>query len=361
MIKNKIKFSVQLQPDFINELREKVKYYFESNNISKYGNTNLVVKTIFMITLYLMPFILMLTGIVTGVPATIFCWMIMGVGMAGVGMTIMHDANHGTYSKNMKVNAILGKSLYFLGGFPPTWQYQHNTLHHGFTNIEGHDEDIDPIGFLRFSPHKRLLKIHRYQYWYAWFFYGLMTLSWSTTKDFMQLYKFKESGATLASNRSYKQMYIILACWKVIYYGLFLVAPLILLPIAWYWILFSYFVMHFTAGVILGVIFQSAHVVTSTEYPLPDEDGNMENNWAIHQLLTTADFSPKSRIFSWMIGGLNYQVEHHLFPNISHVHYRNIASMVKSTALKYGLPYHVTPNFFMALGNHAKMLKMLGR
>lgn len=361
MINSKIKFSVQIQPDFINELRGKVKEYFDTNKISKYGNANLVLKTIFMISLYMAPYFLMVTGVITSIPWILFSWMIMGVGMAGVGMGIMHDANHGTYSKNSRINGILSKSLYFLGGFPPNWQYQHNTLHHGFTNIEGHDDDIAPIGFLRFSPHKPLYKIHRYQYFYAWFFYGLMTLSWSTVKDFNQLYKFKEDRTALPTNKSYSQILTVMIIWKIIYYTIFLVIPLLAISISWYWIVLSYCIMHFVSGLILGVIFQSAHVVTDVEFPLPDENGNMENNWAIHQLLTTSDFAPKSRIFSWMIGGLNYQVEHHLFPNISHVHYRKISALVQKTAEKYGLPYHVQPNFFLALSSHAKMLKNLGR
>jgi linoleoyl-CoA desaturase len=361
MLKNKIKFAVQIKPDFINELRGKVKDYFETKHISKYGNANMVLKTIFMLSLYLGPLAFMLTGVVYTLPVIFFCWILMGLGMAGVGMATMHDANHGTYSKNRSVNSLLSKSLYLLGGFPITWQYQHNTLHHGFTNIEGHDEDIAPMGLLRFSPHRPLHKIHRYQQWYAWFFYGLMTISWATTKDFKQLYSYKKEGAVLASSKSYQRMFLNLLIGKILYYMVFLVIPLVVITLPWHWILLGFIAMHFTCGLILGIIFQTAHVVTTTAYPLPDENGNMENDWAIHQLLTTSDYAPKSRIFSWLIGGLNYQVEHHLFPNISHVHYKKISAIVKETAVKFGLPYQVQPTFLMALYNHAQMLKALGR
>jgi linoleoyl-CoA desaturase len=361
MIKDKINFPVQTKPDFINELRYKVKEYFETGHISKFGNANIVLKSVFMVSLYLMPYILILSGVVQLLPLIFLCWVIMGIGMAGVGMVLMHDANHGSYSKNRKLNALLAKSLFLLGGFPPNWQYQHNTLHHGFTNIEGHDEDIAPMGLLRFSPHKLLRKVHKYQYLYAWFFYGLMTISWTTIKDFQKLYEYKMMDAELASNKSYNQLLIQLIVSKILYYILFLVIPLIILPISWYWIVLFYFAMHFISGLILSMIFQTAHVVTTSEYPLPDENGNLENNWAIHQLLTTSDFAPKSKIFSWLIGGLNFQVEHHLFPNISHVHYKNIAHLVKETALKHGLPYYVQPTFILALSNHTQMLKMLGK
>jgi linoleoyl-CoA desaturase len=302
----------------------------------------------------------MIFGVFTSLPAVFICWIIMGVGMAGVGMGMMHDANHGTYSKHKIINSFIGRSLYFLGGYPPTWKFQHNTLHHAFTNIDGHDDDISSLSLLRLSPHRPLLKIHKYQNWYAWFFYGLMTLSWATAKDFMQMHRYKKAGTAFTGKKSLSTMYAKIVIGKIVYYSVFLVIPLIVLPISWYWVLIAFLAMHFTCGVILGIVFQTAHVVTDTAFPIPDENGNMENNWAIHQLTTTADFAPKSRILSWFIGGLNYQVEHHLFPNVSHVHYRKLSKYVKETAQKFGLPYHVNRTFLSAVWNHARMLKILG-
>lgn len=356
----KIKFAAKNKAEFIKELREQVGAYFEKNNISKYGNWQLVVKTIAMLSLYTAPFVLMFTGVVSSFAGVLACWILLGFGKAGVGMGVMHDANHRCYSKNQTVNKWLSYTLYLAGGFPPNWQHQHNTLHHGFTNIEGHDEDIDPGAFLRISPHKPYYKVYRFQHIYAWFLYGLMTLMWITTKEFVQLNRYKKSGAVLSSKYSYRQLLAILIISKVVYYAVFLLVPLLFLPFAWYWILLFFFSMHFTSGFTLTTIFQTAHVVPETNYPLPDKEGNIENNWAVHQLYTTADFAPKSRLLSWYIGGLNYQVEHHLFPNISHVHYRKISKIVKEVAAKYSLPYHVQPTFLKAVWSHAKMLKVLG-
>jgi len=360
MIKNKFIFSKN-NAEFVSELRDKVKDYFEKNNRSKYGNASIVIKSLIMIFLSLIPYMLMVSGIVDTVFLTIICWMLMGIGMAGMGMVLMHDANHGSFSKSAKTNRFLGKSLYLLGGFPPNWKYQHNTLHHGYTNIDGHDEDIAPIGILRFSPHQPLHKIHKNQYWYAWFFYCLMTLSWVTITDFIRLYNYKQTEALLSSTKKYKQLFLELILSKILYYTLLLVIPLIFISLSWYWIVLGFLVMHVTSGLILSTIFQTAHVMPTSEYPLPDENGNSKNSWAIHQLLTTSDYSPRSSVFSWLIGGLNYQIEHHLFPNISHVHYKGISSLVKETAYKYKLPYHVQPNFFSAVSNHVQMLKTLGR
>jgi len=358
----KIKFPNQKNPEFINELRQEVKKYFDVKGISRYGNASLIFKTVLMLLFYFVPFALILSGIVSSIPIILLCWSIMGVAIAGIGMGVMHDANHGSYSKKQGVNKFVGQSLYLLGGFPVNWKYQHNTMHHGFTNVEGHDEDIaPPANVLRLSPHKPLKKMHKYQHWYGWILYGLMTLSWITMKDFKQLFRYKKEKAPLASNKNYNQLTITLIISKIIYYTVFLALPIVFSSVSWYVTVFGFVIMHFIAGFILGIVFQSAHVVPTSDYPQPDEGGNMENGWAIHQLYTTADFSPKNRFLTWYTGGLNFQIEHHLFPNISHVHYRNISKLVKSMAEKYNLPYHVQPTFAYAVRNHTRMLKKLGR
>ena len=314
-----------------------------------------------MITLYLAPFILMVSGVISSVPLVLLCWITMGLGMSGLGMGTMHDANHGSFSKNQKVNRFFGNSLYLLGGFPTNWRYQHNTLHHGFTNIEGHDEDIAPPGILRFSPHSPLKRIHRYQHIYAWFFYSLMTISWIVAKDFKRLKKYKDKGAKLGGKRKFNRLFVDVTISKIIYYSVFLLIPLLTVPVAWYWIICGFLVMHFTSGLVLSTIFQTAHVVPTSEYPIPDEDGELNNNWAVHQLYTTCNYAPGSKIFSWLIGGLNYQVEHHLFPYISHIHYRDISQIVQTKTKEFGLPYHVNKSFAKAVWQHIKMLTLLGK
>lgn len=353
-----IKYSRQ-RLDFTTDLRNSVNEYFKKNNIQPYGNQKIYLKTIFMILLYLVPFILMISGLITSVTLILVSWFIMGLGMSGLGMVTMHDANHGSFSKNQRINKFFGNSLYLLGGFPPNWRYQHNTLHHGFTNVDGHDEDIAPPGILRFSPHRPLKKIHRYQHIYAWFFYCLMTISWIVVKDFRRLNKYKELGLKI-SKRKYDTLFIELTISKVIYYTLFLLIPLLTVPVSWYWIVTGFLLMHFTGGLVLSSIFQTAHVVPSSEYPVPDGEGELENNWTVHQLYTTCNYSPNSTVFSWLVGGLNYQVEHHLFPNISHIHYKDISSIVQSKVKEYGLPYHVNKSFVEAIWQHTKMLKLLG-
>ena len=188
-----------------------------------------------------------------------------------------------------------------------------------------------------------------------------MTLLWVTVKDFKQLFKYRNMGLLAREEKSFYQLMLKLIITKLVYYGLFLVIPLITLPIPWYLTLLFFVVMHFIAGLILSTIFQTAHIMPDSEYPLPDEEGNMENNWVVHQLLVTADYARKNRPLTWLLGGLNYHAVHHLFPHISHVHYPKISLIIKEVANQSGITYREQPTFLKAIGQHAKMLKLLGR
>jgi linoleoyl-CoA desaturase len=253
--------------------------------------------------------------------------------------------------------------MLFIGGSSLNWQLQHNNLHHTFTNIEGHDEDIAPLGFLRFSPHAEHKKIHKYQFLYAWFFYGLMTLMWALTKDFSQLRRYNKMGLLPGMHITFKKAFIKLLLSKIFYLGYMLVIPMLVIDLPWWQILIGFTAMHFTCGLALALIFQPAHVVEMTEYPTPVTADSlaMEDDWASHQMKTTANFAPKSWLFSWFVGGLNFQIEHHLFPNICHVHYKKIAPIIKETAKEFNLPYHSKTTFVGAVVSHAKLLYQLGK
>lgn len=347
--------------DFSKELKKRVRAYFEENNISKYGNANMVVKTIFMLSLYFVPYGFIMSGIIESDLIFLLMWVLMGLGMAGIGLSIMHDANHSSYSKKQEVNNIISYVLNLVGGNSINWKIQHNVLHHTYTNVEGMDEDIEIGGLMRFSPHQKHLKHQKFQHIYAWFLYGFLSLSWVTVKEFVQLAGFNQKGLTKQFGKSFSYLLTELISWKVFYYIYILVLPFIFLDQSWWLVLLGFFLLHFVCGFILSCIFQSAHVLTETEYPLPDENGVMENNLLVHQLHTTSNFATQSRWFSWLIGGLNFQVEHHLFPNICHVHYRKLSKIVQETAEEFGMPYHNEKTFASALIKHGKMLHRLGQ
>ena len=361
MVFKPLKFANVHNKEFVAVLRERVNRYFQEHNISTYGNTNMVIKSVFMMALYFVPYGIIVSGIVDQFWLQLPLWIIMGFGMAGIGFSIMHDANHGSFSRIAKINKFIGLTINLIGGFSLTWQIQHNTLHHGYTNIDGYDEDINPGKLMRFSPHKPRYWAHRFQHIYGWFLFGLMTLSWSTDKDFVQLARYKREGHKLSGRSSYRRLLTELVLLKIGYFAYMLVIPMFFVALPWWQILILFFSTHYTCGFLLGIVFQPAHVMESCDYPLPDATGNIQNGWAIHQLATTSDYAPKSRWFSWYIGGLNFQVEHHLFPNICHVHYRKIAPIVRQTAKEFGLPYHVQSTFLTALWHHARMIKLLGQ
>lgn len=356
-----VKFNHSKDPDFITTLRKRVNHYFEENHLSIYANWAMVFKTVFMLLLYLIPYGFIVLSDISNPWIIAFLWALMGLGSAGIGLSIMHDANHNSYSRNSKWNQWLGFLLNFIGGSATNWRIQHNYLHHAYTNIEGVDEDIDPGKVMRLSPHKEKLPIHRWQHIYGWFLYGLMTLSWVTSKDYSQLKRYRDMGLLSRQNKSYPYLVTELFLSKAFFFGYLLIIPLVFSSAAWWQTLLFFAMLHFIQGFILTIVFQPAHVMPDSDYPLPDHSGNMENNWAIHQMHTTTNFAPKSRLFSWYVGGLNFQIEHHLFPNICHVHYKKISEIVKKTASEFSIPYHVQPTFVKALVEHGRMLKRLGR
>jgi linoleoyl-CoA desaturase len=354
------RFNSQKQ-DFFRTLKTRVDEYFTSNNISRHGNYRMLIKTLTLLSIYLVPYFLIVFGVFDSFAMLMVMSVVMGLGMAFIGLSVMHDANHGSYSSNKRLNTIMGYSLNFIGGHKSNWQIQHNDLHHTFTNVHGHDEDIAPIGLLRFSPHAEHKNVHRFQAVYAWFLYGLMTFMWVTTKDFKQLKRYKTQGLLKRKKLSYRKELTILLVAKALYYGYMLAVPIIFSPYSWWQVAIGFFTLHFVAGLTLALIFQPAHVVEETEFPLPDSSGNMENDWAIHQLYTTSNFARKNRVLSWFIGGLNHQVEHHLFPTVCHIHYRKLSEIVKKTAEEFNHPYLEQKTFVGAIVSHARTLIRLGK
>jgi linoleoyl-CoA desaturase len=321
----------------------------------------MVVKTIFMFSLYFLPLLLILSGTIIDPWTALGLCLLMGAGIAGIGLSVMHDANHGAYSEKKWVNNLLGYSLNIVGGNAFNWKVQHNVLHHTYTNIHDADEDISPRGILRMTPHSSWKPIHRIQYVYAWFIYGFMTIAWVFVKDFNRLLKYDKDGLVKKQRSETGKEWMILIVTKVAYITYTLVIPILILTFAWWQVLIGFFAMHYVAGFILAVIFQPAHVVEGTEFPMPDSTGNIENNWAIHQVITTTNFANKSRLLTWYVGGLNYQIEHHLFPTVCHVHYRKLSEIVQATASEFNIPYKSLPTFAHALRGHARLLKELGR
>lgn len=360
-----LRFAPRQKNGFYETVISKVNNYFETNHITPYANTTMWVKTAIMLSLYILPYIFLVLGFSSNSYLLFFgMWFLMGWGMVGIGTSVMHDANHGTYSSNPKVNHFMGRILEFIGGYTVTWKIQHNVLHHTFTNIAGLDEDLDAIRYLRFSPKQPRSWYHRYQHIYAWFFYMVMTLFWMTAKDFIQVVRYKQHDLLVKQHVTIRQALFRIILYKVFYYSYIIVLPILFSGIAWYFVVLGFLLMHFTAGLFLSCIFQPSHVVETSGFAAPVESegkSEMADSWAVHEVANTTDFAPNNRFLNWFIGGLNFQIEHHLFTNICHVHYREIAPIVREVSREFNLPYRVEPSFRKALAEHYRMLKALGR
>lgn len=344
---------------FFRTLNKRVNEYFKENKIQKTGNWKLHLKTVIMFAIFLTPYFFLLA---MKMPFWTYLLLnvVIGIGMAGVGMNVMHDGNHGSYSSKGWLNKIMGGSIYILAGNVYNWQVQHNVLHHTYTNIHGHDEDLDAGRVMRFTKQADWKYFHKFQHIYSVFLYGLLTFNWAITTDFLQMKRYLKRKLSYGDWKKPAIRWTTLVITKVIYFSIWLVIPIVI-GITWWKVLLGFIVMHYTAGVILSVVFQLAHVVEDTVTPSPNEDMTMENTWAIHQLFTTANFAPKNWLVNYYTGGLNHQIEHHIFPHISHIHYDKIAKIVKETAQEFNLPYYEFKTMRSALYSHFKHLKELGQ
>jgi len=353
----KVTFNNSTSREFSKTVKQRVDQYFEMRHLSKHANLQMVVKTALLLTLYFGSYAL----IISGQFSLYTMWaltFVMGIGMAGIGFSVSHDALHGAYSSNKHVNRALGFTFDLLGANGYIWKITHNIIHHTYTNIHGHDEDLEVAGFIRLSPHSEYKSIHRVQHILAFFAYSLATIFWVFAKDYKNFFK---TNIGPYENKSHPTSeWVILFVTKAIYYTYILVLPMLLLNITWVQLLIGFVTLHLTAGLILGIIFQLAHVVEGTHHPVPDEDNMIDEHWMIHEMITTNNFARDNKLLCWYVGGLNFQIEHHLFPRICSVHYPPISSIVEQTAREFGIPYNQNDTFFGAIASHYRTLKKFG-
>jgi linoleoyl-CoA desaturase len=347
------------EKEFVDHLKMEVSEFFKKHNLSIKGNFWVFVKAFVILSVYVVPWILLIIFSFNLWLSIILC-ILIGIGEAGIGMNVMHDAAHGALSRKKWVNSLFQSSMYILGSNVFNWKIQHNLYHHTYTNIYNYDPDIGTKFVIRLCEHSKLRRYHKYQFIYSFPLYGLMTLS-KIVLDVVQLFRYNKSGLTKQQKANPRKEMIILIVSKTLYFLVFVGIPLFFSSYRWWEILLGFTIVHITSGIIMSTIFQMAHVVQGAKQPLPDSNGTIPHEWIVHQLNTTADFAPNNRILGWYIGGLNYQIEHHIFPNISHIHYRKLAPIVQNTATKFGIVYNVKPTFYNAFYSHIMRLKELGK
>jgi linoleoyl-CoA desaturase len=344
---------------FFPSLKQRINQYFESNNIRPTGNLKLYFKTIVLFTLLISLYITLVFFTPANGWVALLLAMVMGVVVAAIGFNVMHDGAHGSYSSRKWVNESMAHSLNLLGGVSFIWKQKHNINHHSYTNVEGMDDDIDIKPFIRVHHGQKRYWFHRYQHIYSFLLYGITYFFWVFYNDFDKYFKGKVSEHTKIQRMSFWD-HIVFWATKLFYVAIFIAFPIY--NVGLLDTLLGYGVMVFVTGITIAVVFQLAHVVEDMPFVNPEGDSTkIESEWAIHQLQTTTNFATKNRFISWLLGGLNFQVEHHLFPRISHIHYPEISKIVKQTCHEFNIPYKEFKTMRGAIVSHILHLKETGR
>jgi linoleoyl-CoA desaturase len=282
-----------------------------------------------------------------------------GLAASALGFNVFHDANHGAFSSNPRVNLFLSRlTCTVLGAGRYFWRHKHEVLHHRFTNIFEWDDDVETRGQLRLSPRQPWQPKFRNQHRFFFVFYGVNTMEWFFIKDFVQYYTLRINPHQRIPPMSRAD---VLEFWasKAIYFAVFAALPFAFLP-AWQAVV-GLLIFHIVFGLSLTFIFNLAHGVENVDFPVPTGNpATIEEDWAAHQMRTTANFGINNRLLNWFAGGLNFQIEHHLFPYINHTHYPDISGIVQRTASEFGLPYNLYDTYFGAVNSHFRVVRELG-
>ena len=347
----------KLQVSFHSELKRKIAAYFNQKGRSTTGNFKLYFKAIILVS----GLIALYTHLVFFTPVTalaIIECIILGCVIAAVGFNVMHDGAHGSFSRYKWINSLASNFANFLGASQHMWKMKHNVIHHTYTNIHGIDDDIEARPLLRLCEEQPRYKIHKYQHYYFGFAYSLLYIYWIFVTDYKKYFSGRIGSTQL--RKMTLQEHIYFWFYKIAHAAIFVVIPIALVGfLPW---LIGFLSMGMVAGLVLSIVFQLAHTVEHTHFPLPDEaTGKMEDEWAIHQVKTTANFATRNKLVSWLVGGLNFQIEHHLFPKISHVHYPEISKIIRQVCEEYGIKYIEYPKVRYAVASHISFLKQMGR
>ena len=282
----------------------------------------------------------------------------LGLALAAIGFNIQHDGGHRAYSDRKWVNRVMAAAIDLIGGSSYLWDHKHNTVHHTFPNVDGQDDDVSFGPLARVAPSQRRLKFHRVQHWYVWLLYGLLAIKWQLVDDFWNVATGRIGPHRVARPKGWDLALFVGG--KLFFFGVAFVIPMMLHSV-WVAILF-YAIVSWVNGITLATVFTLAHVVEEAEFPVPDPATNrLPTHWAVHQVQTTVDFARGNRVLGWFLGGLNFQIEHHLFPRVCHVHYPRVSELVKRTCEEFGLRYAEHRSFLAGVASHYRWLRRMGR
>lgn len=353
---SKISFNNKNNP-FFKSLKEKVDLHFAHTQTKVTGNFHLYFKSGIQFCTLVGLYITLVFFEHDTLLSLILC-ALLGFNLAVVGFNIMHEGGHQSFSSVKWVNKVSAYFLNALGGNAMYWKVKHNINHHTYTNVQGMDDDIDVAPFMRLHIDQRRYWMHRFQHVYWVVLYGATYFTWIFVDDFVKYFTGNIAPGTVNQKWKTKE-HVIFWGTKLSYAFMYVALPMFFVGV---WAtLIGFAVMVFFCGLSIGIVFQMAHIVEDTAFVNPTEGANkLEKEWAIHQVQTTANFATGNRTLSWLLGGLNFQVEHHLFPRISHVHYPAINKLVKETCKEYNVSYVEYPSMFRAFCSHLAHIKRMG-
>jgi linoleoyl-CoA desaturase len=289
------------------------------------------------------------------VAAVIVASLSLGVAASAIGFVIMHDANHHAFARRRSVNRTMSLSLDLIGGSSYVWSAKH-LAHHTYPNVSEHDPDIDALPFARFDPAQARRPWHRYQHLYLWLFYLVITMRWQFVSDFSFL-RAGRAGRTRL-RRPTGSALVSLIGGKLVFLTWAFVIPLALHPVLP--ALGVFLLTSAVASLLLTTVFQLSHCVEEAEFVDPMNDDRVRT-WQVHQVESTVDFAHGNRLLSMYVGGLNHQIEHHLYARLPHTLYGRLAVIVEEEAAAHGISYLHHPTFRRALRAHTAFLKQMGR
>ena len=343
--------------EFIRETRREVELYLQSRWTRVRGYLQLYSKTVVAFGLMAVSWTTLIF-LSPGIWLGLLCLVGLAAGATLTAFCVQHDANHGAYFTKRRYNHLMGWTADALLGFSSyAWRVKHNVAHHTYTNVDDYDDDISQVPFARFMPQQKARPWYRLQHYYIWPMYTLMVLRWQTAGD---VAAFARGSIGRSPLRAPKRWDLVgLVAGKAFFIGWALVVPMLVYP--WWGVLGAYVVFAMIMGLITATTFQLAHCVEEADFASVEELSGPKRVWAVHEVETTVDFCPRNPVLTWVLGGLNYQIEHHLFPRVPHTHYARIAEIVKRNSEKYGVRYTTQPTLWFALRSHFRHLRTMGR
>jgi linoleoyl-CoA desaturase len=344
--------------DFHQVLRRRVDEYFRTSGRRQRDCWQMYLKTAIILAWFFGSYALLVFWASSWWQAVPLAFLMAGA-VGAIGFNVQHDGGHKAYSDKQWINGLTAMTLDMVGGSSYVWRWKHSVFHHAWVNIQDHDADIDLGRIARLGPFQPRLWVQRWQHWYIWFLYGIMAVRWQLYGDFRDLIA-GNVGTPQSFPRPRGWDLFVLFAGKAVFLALAFGIPLFFHS---FWVVASFYVMSMAVvGVILAVVFQLAHCVEEAEFlPAPDASGEVASAWAIHQIESSVDFARSNRVMAWLLGGLNFQVEHHLFPRICHVHYPALSKLVEQTCAEFGVRYREHRSFLAGVLSHFRWLRRMGQ